>query len=82
MAKRKNLKGGKIYFDSWLQGFQFTVGQLHCFRPQVRQNIVEERVRWSRATHHLVAGCKGRQEEEARDKISFKGMPPVTTSSS
>jgi hypothetical protein len=58
-----NLKGGKIYFGSQLQGVRsWSLGPI-AFRPVVRQlNMVE--TKWYRRSMQLMAAGKKREREE------------------
>jgi hypothetical protein len=51
IPERNNLKGGKICFSSQFQMFQSVVVQLHCCGLVLRQNIMVERVWWSKTTY-------------------------------
>jgi hypothetical protein len=72
-ALYKQLREGRIYFDSWFQTSQSTVFGSIDSGPRVRQNSIAE------------GACGGegwsphsRQEEDSRERTGVKVMLPVT----
>jgi hypothetical protein len=51
---KKELKGEKLYFDSW---FQSIVGWLRCFSAVIRQKECGERA-WQSKVAYLMVGRK------------------------